>query len=510
MRYRNSGLHNLLLRIRQRPLPSIIIALVVIVSVYLFVSGLNVLIAAKPKLRPGPPRTFKPLEHSVIAPTSKSCTSTLELLKSLNEADELEKAVDILKSTLLPVLPRLEVPDGKKYLTCTFTVTRNEYWLTEFIVRNLLAGVDHMWIADDNRVGGCLDMNITRLVRPFVELGLVDVVRLDQSGGGQSIKEGQKQEYLKKMFELGQPLCRWGSVIDSDEVWYPLDNRYGESLSKIHIGKMELADLEMHYLDRSGIGQLPHVLERIQSQYEAYEGEKLAALIWGWSETDNEHALLRSTKSLLETFPKTCYSNFNHKVWAVMDRVNSLMDHTMDPSDPGYKRMVFEDGEHMLMIHYQMRSVEEYLLKIDQAFAEWKRSLTTAHKKCNSLTRSSYGKLQDARGPSIPIPYSEAYRSTVGNILGSWPIDTSSTYLAPTFHRTVAYGGTADWELYMFFKWAVASRYEWAENLYLQTNKNVDLELYDDGLHHFLSYGFYHNATACFTAAGRDFCVEKP
>ena len=110
------------------------------------------LIAAKPKLRPGPPRTFKPLEHSVIAPTSKSCTSTLELLKSLNEADELEKAVDILKSTLLPVLPRLEVPDGKKYLTCTFTVTRNEYWLTEFIVRNLLAGVDHMWIADDNRV----------------------------------------------------------------------------------------------------------------------------------------------------------------------------------------------------------------------------------------------------------------------------------------------------------------------------------------------------------------------
>jgi hypothetical protein len=361
-----------------------------------------------------------------------------------------------------------------------------------------------------NKVDGCLDMNITRLVAPFMELGLVDVIRIDggsDSTTGSSIKEGQKQVYMQKLFAVGKPLCKWGSQIDSDEIWYPLDPNHALELAKAHRGEIEASELSLDGSDMSGIGQLVPLLERLHVR-----NPKLGAAIWGWGETDNEAKMLRSPLTLMETYPRTCYFNFNHKVWNLMDSIHRLMDHSFDPLDPETtKREVFENSQHMWMIHYQMRSVEEYLLKIDQAFLEWKRSLTTSHKKCNSKTRRSYGELQNARGTPKRIPYAKLYIKAVKAILDAWPIDASTTYLAPIGFRTIAYQGTQDWELYMFMKWAVASKYEWNERLYLTRNPTFSLDLYDDGLHHFLSHGFYHNATGCFyTPAGEGFCVHRP
>jgi len=69
-----------------------------------------------------------------------------------SEQEEFDLAVSIIQQRLLPLVPKPPTPPGKRYHTCTFTVTRNEHHLTEFLVRNLLAGVQHMWLLDDNRV----------------------------------------------------------------------------------------------------------------------------------------------------------------------------------------------------------------------------------------------------------------------------------------------------------------------------------------------------------------------
>ena len=358
-------------------------------------------------------------------------------------------------------------------------------------------------------------MNITRLVAPFVSLGLVEVVKVMHKDASQ-IKEDEKAHYIDHLFELGKPVCKWVTVIDGDEVWYPLDAKYADQLSKIHRGSMRLEDLK--YLegkgpqdDTSGIGNLVQILERLDEE-DTKQKRNVTAYRWGWGEVDNEHRLLRGSETLLEAYPRVCYYNWHRKLWAKSDVLKSIKDHTANPVYGSMKLVDFEDSQHMFMIHYQMKSVEEYLLKIDQAFVEWKRSLIKAHRKCNSKDRRSYYDLKRAVGSPQPIPYASEYIRVVHSILERWPIDPSLAYLNTLASLTIPMGGTDQWELYMFFKWAVASGLSWNEELYLKRNPSVVLSerTFDDGLHHFLSTGFYAGARACFTSPqGKDFCVEN-
>lgn len=98
-----------------------------------------------------PPLTCAPCATS-SAPAPKIAAVTEGEPLHLSEDQERDAAIEILQEQLLPRLPKLEPPPNKKYHTCSFTVTRNEHHLTEFLVRNLLAGIQHMWLLDDNRV----------------------------------------------------------------------------------------------------------------------------------------------------------------------------------------------------------------------------------------------------------------------------------------------------------------------------------------------------------------------
>lgn len=50
---------------------------------------------------------------------------------------------------------------------------RHDVHMREFIVRNLLVGFSHIVIYDNNQIGAQQDFNITSLLQPFVEAGLV-------------------------------------------------------------------------------------------------------------------------------------------------------------------------------------------------------------------------------------------------------------------------------------------------------------------------------------------------
>lgn len=358
-------------------------------------------------------------------------------------------------------------------------------------------------------------MNITRLVAPFVALGLVEVVKVPHADAAQ-MKENVKAGYINRLFSIGKPVCKWGSVIDGDEVWYPLDAKYAAQLTRIHRGEMKIDQLKFEEGkgpedDESGIGNLLGILEKLDAE-DAKKNRNVSAYRWGWGEVDNEHRLLRGAESLLKAYPRVCYYNWHRKLWAKLDSLKGIKDHTVIPLESSAKMVDFEDSQHMFMIHYQMKSVEEYLLKIDQAFVEWKRSLVKAHRKCNSEDRRSYYNLTRAIGSPQPIPYATEYKRIVKDILSRWPIDVNQAYLNSVDSLTAPIGGTDQWELYMFFKWAVAAGYSWNEELYLKRNPSVILSprTFDDGLHHFLSTGFYAGAYGCFTTRrGHQFCVES-
>lgn len=88
-------------------------------------------------------------------------TSTAPPISTPDKPLELEVrwqiATQIIKTEILPFLPSERVPNGKKYRTCMLSVTRNEHHMTEFLLRNLLAGVEHFWLFDDNRVRVAVD-----------------------------------------------------------------------------------------------------------------------------------------------------------------------------------------------------------------------------------------------------------------------------------------------------------------------------------------------------------------
>jgi hypothetical protein len=397
--------------------------------------------------------------------------------------------------------------------------------LTEFLARNLLAGVSHIWLIDDNRAQDNIDMNITVLTEPFVRLGLVSVL-ISPHRGIETMKQKDKTEFIEETRKKMEPLCRWASVTDSDEVWYPLDPKQERALVHLHQGNKSIPEGSYDAdTDHSGVGMLSGLLEELEEEYngpwQAPDGGielpedpaswNYTVLRFGWSETDNEMRMLRGRSSLMRDYPRTCYYNWHFKFWIRLDLpIKLLGDHTLSLTGKyALKYRDFKDSQHMWMVHYQMKSIEEFLVKMEQAFDRWKRSLTTAHRKCNHQRRNSRYKTKLAKGSPQTIPYATKYLNIVDSILDQWPISPNLAYVATTDATTIMWNGTADWELYMYMKWAVAAGYEWADPLYL-THNNLSLSNYDDSLHHFLSFGFYHGAAGCFKKPnGKPFCVSK-
>jgi len=447
--------------------------------------------------------------------------------KEMTLEDKWQKATKLLEQYVLSRVAFNSL-DGKKYSTCIFSVTRNEHHLTEFLVRNLLAGVQHFWLLDDNRATSGFDMNITVLVEPFRRLGLVDVIPSPHSGMD-TMKESDKAKFIEDWRTIATPLCRWGSVTDSDEIWYPLDFKYAKILSKLHINDTGDRSGYDAAEDLSGIGLLSQLLETLDSKYNKQYHQNIDVeksngtanesaksykyFLWGWGETDNEMRITRGKSSLMNDYPRVCYYNWHRKLWTRLDvPIVKMSDHLVHFDKNRVKPLGvnFEDSQHMFIMHYQMKSIEEYIVKMEQAFDLWSRDLTIGHRKCNSLKRRSYYNQTKAVGLPQKIPYAPTYQHIVNTVLQHWPIDPHSAYVSSPDAISIAFNGTKNWELYMYMKWAVAANHSWDNEAYLAHNKLTLSTAFDDGLHHFLKVGFYGNQAGCFkNTHGKSFCVSK-
>lgn len=370
-----------------------------------------------------------------------------------------------------------------------------------------------------------MDMNITVLVEPFRRLGLLDIIRSPHKGK-ETMKEDDKVSYMRLWREKATPLCHWASVTDSDEIWYPLDPKYKDILSKMVILDTTNSSEYSASDDLSGVGNLYDTLERLDAEYNAEyykpqsQSQTKTSLFnhfrFGWLETDNEMRILRGTSSLMNDYPRVCHYNWNMKWWVRMDHpIDSLSDHLIKFIGQKPNPKDFRNSENIWIFHYQMKSVEEYIVKVEQAFDRWPRSLAVGRRKCNSLARNSGYDLSKAVGRSNKIPYATKYQNIVNSVFQKWPLHPNDAYMSSLGGITISFEGHPHWELYIFMKWAVASNFIWNDKLYLQTN-NITLVTHDDGLHHFLNVGFYNHTQGCFSnQRGDSFCtrpnnVKKP
>lgn len=335
-----------------------------------------------------------------------------------------------------------------------------------------------------------IDMNISEIVQPFIELGLVTYSTTDHDLFT-VMDDTIKFRYMDDFLREWKPQCQWGTVTDSDEMWYPWDERYEKdllyNLSPKNPNKTTIPDD-----DKSGIGILGDVIERLHR-----ENPSKDTFRWPWELMYNEHRVQRPKDSQMMAFPRTCFGNDGSgKVWWNFQTVTGpVRDHWM----PKGKMMSIISRERTLVIHYAFRSISEYVLKQEQMFKEWRRPLKFAHKQgkvpCNKLH---------------PIPYSPRYLKIVNSILEQSPVVTDDLYLSVQDAIAFKRGSIPFWEEYIYCKWMVASNYEWDDEAYKSLHTDVNFALYVDGFHHFAIDGFNQNRTSCFiTPSQKKFCVQR-
>jgi len=108
-------------------------------------------------------------------------------------------------------------PRGKKYRSLICTAVRNDAHMREFVVRNLLLGFCHVVVLDNNRVGLGRDHNISMLLAPFVQAGLVTHVAHVPDGNAALPSMAKDDAMRACLLEYGSSMD-WAISMDADEV----------------------------------------------------------------------------------------------------------------------------------------------------------------------------------------------------------------------------------------------------------------------------------------------------
>lgn len=385
-------------------------------------------------------------------------------------------------------------PRSKQYRACICTVTRNELHLEEWLVRNILSGVEHIYLFDNNRVLTSLDdLNITSLIKPYVEAGMLTHIPLIQDSLAR-MNDTYKHAALDScLHNFTKPNCEWSTVIDTDELFLPMDLN--------HIGNASVDSAKKAVQNWSGIGTLGIVLNSIKLRFDHL---RTCGFFWTWDYAYNEHTVLYNESALLiDAFPRTCERSNLGKTWHIPSRSRMARDHDAAPlPNFGTVQRAESNGfaDAMVMVHYFQRSVEEWIMKKEQSFSEFGRSMSDAG-LCNANKK-------------IPYPYTQLYLSVTRALMKyARPPPKRPTwgnFLAPS--RSLS---SSDYGMYALFKWAVSNNYEWDEEAYLNLPSNQpgklkkQLEGFEDGLNHFRRHGFPTAETSpCFinTNSGSRIC----
>lgn len=286
---------------------------------------------------------------------------------------------------------------GKRWSIAMCTMVRNDVHLREFLVRMLLAGVSHIVLLDNNHVGIHQDHNITLMVQPFVEAGLVTHEMFTHAKGYSFLHEDDKRRRVHECFAKFGSQADWASHMDSDEAIYvsrPVAGSGGNETESIGILPAMFDDLEASRLS-------------------------ICALEFHWRMMYGEHKVLSNPGDLLlDTFPRMCYTSswvktfFKHESAVAMPphdascKPDTNLSRTSVDS-PEFKSALPHYTAHN--IHYFAKTVQEFIVKTEMSMFPSYRVL--------SMHYSEGSDTPSQRSCSLtPIVYDANYSSTVKRI----------------------------------------------------------------------------------------------
>ena len=99
-------------------------------------------------------------------------------------------------------------------------LTRNEGHLRVWVVRNLLAGFGHIVLYNNNQVEKGIDLDIRRMLAPFLAAGAVTLVSWNQNASAAHLSNEAKNNNSQECVAAYGHLADWVTVMDTDEVFY--------------------------------------------------------------------------------------------------------------------------------------------------------------------------------------------------------------------------------------------------------------------------------------------------
>lgn len=118
---------------------------------------------------------------------------------------------------------------GKRYRSLLCLLVRNDIHIREFVVRYLLLGFCHLVINDNNQVLAGRDYNMTLMLQPFVEQGLVTHIPYEAGGTQGFLDLGVKVGSSSKCMQEYGSQADWALDVDSDEYLFVSKDTGGSS-----------------------------------------------------------------------------------------------------------------------------------------------------------------------------------------------------------------------------------------------------------------------------------------
>ncbi|CAF3374591.1 unnamed protein product [Rotaria socialis] len=354
---------------------------------------------------------------------------------------------------------------GLQYRSIICTIVRNDPHILEFLLRNLIIGFSHIVIFDNNRILAGYDANINNVLAPFIAAGVV--THIPQGGNTTDLLHNNiKNENSVECLNRYSKKADWVAIFDSDEYFY-----YENENRAVHALNSLLTDLERN-----------HVC-----------GVKVP-----WTMMYGEAKILKQNNTLFKAYPRECGIHGLTKIIARPNLTNFNIPHDIScrASADTVKILTGNHNSKISLIHYYSKSMEEFLVKVDQSIPPFIR-----------MPIKTYD-----LGPVcslIKFNYSKDYENI---FLHSYQQLDAMDSLKPKNFLTAPMLTTkhmADYPLYIYLKYRCAKRHEFDNEKYLATNREakalVDRGAMVDGLYHFMD-NFPKEAIGCWKTEERSFC----
>ncbi|CAF3776020.1 unnamed protein product [Rotaria sp. Silwood1] len=377
----------------------------------------------------------------------------LTVVKLTSNFDEAVKLISRLRSNYSSI-------HGLRYRSMICTIVRNDHYIAEFLLRHIISGFSHIVVYDNNRISAGYDSNISAVLEPFIAAGVVTHVPWQQNTTELFLFEYQEIQAHECINKYGIH-ADWVAYFDIDEYFY---------FEKQNVSVNTLNDLLVE------LEQYPLCAIRIR-----------------WTYMYGEGTMLRPNRPLFESYPRICKAALQTKV---LGRANNTIFHIpheafcKNTSNQTVLTWTQRNNAKIALIYYRSKSIEEYLVKVDQSMPPYIRTPMEYYVHSNVTVCDI-----------MEFGFAEDYRRIFINTYKQLKMLHSLTPIDLLSPPGLVLNETYYYKLDMHLKYRCAKRQEFDHERYLNINPDVKEAIrnhtYTDGLHHFMAT-FSSGAKGCW------------